>query len=754
MQGYAVTTQCYSCRALPELNPAKTSGTSRWMSKDVERPGLIRPLAVTWLIRLFFPPFLAEPISVGLVVGVCSAFLMAVVLVVIIFCRIKKSIRKFPAIRPPSLLRAENDYLSENRNHIMVREPEEFDDLIPCQLFVDLGPKEKDMVDIDIITDGFDIGDKPRGTVDLQNDVTNFDDHPLLSFKGDPMLSDAPLASEPLLPSPRREEDPSSGEEYNGAGPSSPVSVGSGGSYLHIRDDDELTYSCMTKDGLSPVQKEDIEGQRVRGESSQASAPRPQVDGLPLLLWRQESSNPDDDYPGDGDAIDSYLQMSRSVPPCTGPRPVREDPGRDRASSQGAELSKAPSKGAKGKERGDSAGASCVNDGTVLDYVQQGFVPGAAASSDRMYSPSESPADAYSQMGLRGGARATAALCDSTGSSSQDSAGPSQSQARQETGGAEATRGQGSRSEEDVNGAGIDSYVHSAFDRPHVRTSQEPSQCTVDSSNPPRDRASLVSLGATAPCAPPVSETTPTNKPPGATNIARTQSADALSDDSEEGALNYVRVGLDSDGIDVESMNGVEPANVNGYVVQGMLPNMSVPPMARNVAGEAMHSAAPSGYVDQAQLSNLSPPPSAQPATHSDHIHMNGTVGGSSGGGYITAAQMSNIAPLDPEVAFAEESPSNNNNNNRGQENVVAEPLVLQNESRLETDNLANVTQQEATGLLSGNLGVVPSTAITDDGVVPNGPVGPGSYVTTDQLTNLPLRSPQPNCHANRDAGK
>lgn len=104
MQGYAVNTQCYSCRALPELNPAKTSGTSRWMSKDVERPGLIRPLAVTWLIRLFFPPFLAEPISVGLVVGVCFAFLMAVVLVVIIFCRIKKSIRKFPAIRPPSLL--------------------------------------------------------------------------------------------------------------------------------------------------------------------------------------------------------------------------------------------------------------------------------------------------------------------------------------------------------------------------------------------------------------------------------------------------------------------------------------------------------------------------------------------------------------------------------------------------------------------------------------------------------------------------
>ncbi|XP_038067389.1 uncharacterized protein LOC119737262 [Patiria miniata] len=669
-------------------------------------------------------PVPVAPSPVGPVIGVCITIVIVIIFLIVICCRVKKSIRKFPAIKLPSQLQEDNEYLSEHRNRGAVREVEVFDEVKPCQLFVDLGPKQTNVIDIfddmPVITDGFHIGDKPRGAVGFQNDIIDLDSLPLLGLKGELMLDDIASATEPLLPGSRRDEDPSSGDEYGGALPSSPVSVGSGGSYLGIRDDDDMVYSCMTKEGLSPVEKENTEGQRVLGERPPDSAPRPRVDGLPLLQWRRESVESDEDNLQDGDAVDSYTKMStfpsRRENSHAAAGPVRKDPQADRPSthgamhSKGAKHPKASSKAIKSKGA-DLAGATHAGDGSISDYVQQGFVPGAAAQGDGDYDPGD-PADSYSRLGLLEGPRAASSPHGiSLDNSNQDSAVPSGNRGGDDETLAEPTIGQDSRTE--------------------------------DSSNPLIGRTSAAASGAVVPLSQLGSEPRPTNEVLGIPNVARAQSLDSLSDDDdEEGGLTYVTVALDSD--NDESVNGTEQADMNGYVTQAMMPNNWDAPTARTVSNDTVNNAAPSGYVDQAQLSNFSPPSFARPPVHSNPVQMNGSAG--SGSGYVTAAEARDIMSPGPDGGPVNENFTNNNNNNGRTENDAQDSIPSHDDSGLDEDR-GFVARQQATEMLAARPNGATDTRDID-GLAPTQPAGPG-YVTTDQLASLPLPRPQANGHVN-----
>ncbi|XP_033636432.1 uncharacterized protein LOC117297479 isoform X2 [Asterias rubens] len=297
-------------------------------------------------------PLPAAPVGLIPVLIACGLTIGLIISLVCIYQRIKKSMTRFPDIQIRSQLTTDNLYSANTTN----RETEIFDDLIPHRLFVNLVPEDG------VMTNGFDIGDKPRK----------------IQVSGDTIKMHT-FESQPLLPGFRDKRSRSEEfcfDEYGGGGlASSPVSVGSGGSYLPVRNDD-MAYQTMTKDGLSPVEKEDPKGATGGGfHGFQELHPRPEDDGCE-----------------EGASMDAYTRMAALLP-------THGAGGKQRGTPTKFGGKRHPKESAPVSEDN----AAYTSDGSVANYTQQGFAARSASQDDldAPYVLGTNPTESYSQVGLR-----------------------------------------------------------------------------------------------------------------------------------------------------------------------------------------------------------------------------------------------------------------------------------------------------------------------------------------------------------------
>ncbi|XP_038056523.1 uncharacterized protein LOC119728379 isoform X1 [Patiria miniata] len=233
----------------------------------------------------------STPVVAGIIVATLL-FIVCIIVLVYAWQRVKKSMVHIPDIRLPNYIQTDNLYTYGGPHRGPIREKESYDELINSTLFVDLTP-ESDSCDPccnGVMTNGFVI-DKGLSKEPILEPLENRRKHPLLSARRTnslvnenyslaPTEQEALLSDDPFLPEvePDKCEEPSGDYSHHyGGWKDSALSIRSGGSYMHLREEDAASYSNMTDGGLTPISED---GQRV-GKDRLGDAQETRPESLP-----------------------------------------------------------------------------------------------------------------------------------------------------------------------------------------------------------------------------------------------------------------------------------------------------------------------------------------------------------------------------------------------------------------------------------------------------------------------------------------
>ncbi|XP_022101618.1 uncharacterized protein LOC110985129 [Acanthaster planci] len=201
---------------------------------------------------------------VGIILATGMIFLFLIISLVA-WQRFKKSMVKIPDIRLPNSIQADNLYMFGGPRRPPPREKESYDDLNNSTLIVDLTPDSENSAPCcnGIEAKGFVI-DKDLAKEPIPEPPESSDKHPLLSARRTnslvnenyslaPTEQEALLASDPFLPDPVA--DPAGDYPHHyGGWKDSALSIRSGGSYTHLREEDG--YIIMADGGLTPISED------------------------------------------------------------------------------------------------------------------------------------------------------------------------------------------------------------------------------------------------------------------------------------------------------------------------------------------------------------------------------------------------------------------------------------------------------------------------------------------------------------------
>ena len=471
----------------------------------------------------------------------------------------------------------------------------------------------------------------------------------------------------------------------------------------------------MTKEGLSPVEKSDTEGQRLRGA-------RP-----------TECVDKEDDNLHSADAESAYTKMAATAPS----QRVSSGKGagalwRDNQAGKPAPVRKKHPKETTvhtqpKKEAADTAGSGYVGDGSISTYVQQGFVPGTTShdNAETAYVLADNPATSYSQLGIQEGIGSNS-LPSTIDTDNRNQAaeilGPNDTYQRMGVNASTATPSyerqeipdSGDDGEADENLLGdIGFYVMSAGTLP------DSLQVGLDTG--PQ---------AGSPFRAPVSR----NIDSGVRGSveARPPSTDSLTD--EEETLNYVTVGIDAESLQQDNQTEQE---LDGYVTQGMMSDFPNPQQdTNNVGNSPAHGDVTSEYIDQEQLTSF-PVPQAVPSPINDSRSQQTRATGN--GGYVTPEEVLDIVSSDPATSLVNGTLTNDTNFGASGTSDASIPTDESERGYAARENQIASNDEPTVGIAVNNATL--SSPCSQD------------YVTTEQLATLASSHPQHNLDNGSDDG-